>query len=183
MKNAVGNLLIVFLIVLNACANENDKKIKSNSTQTMQQEVNTEPNYHYKITPPKGWSVNDTTYNGLKVRLINAPDSLIMDNPIINILIASMENRVVDSFMTRNMNYLTKNGEGIILLEKGDINISTINARWFTYIKEQNGVKRDMINYIIPLKGFAYMITGGTNAGTMSKYRSTFDKIAKSFEG
>jgi hypothetical protein len=44
-------------------------------------------------------------------------------------------------------------------------------------------VIRDMINYIIPYHGFAYMITAGSNAGSMYKYRTTFDNIAKSFRG
>ena len=87
-----------------------------------------------------------------------------------------------NDFTTRNMNNLKANMEGITLLERDTINISTISAQWFTYTKEQNGIVRDMINYIIPVGGFAYMITCGTNKGSMQKYRSIFDQIARSFK-
>lgn len=110
-----------------------------------------------------------------------APDSLDYERPRVNILISSMEGREIDNFTARNMNSLKENMQGIILLEKDTINISSISARWFTYTKEQNGVVRDMINYIIPVRGFAYMITCGTNKGSMKKYRLIFDQIARSF--
>ena len=124
----------------------------------------------------------DTVMEGLKVRLIKGPESMAADNPFVNVVVVSMEGRRIDDFTQRNIDYLMRNRKGIAFLEKGEIDISAISARWFTYTKTQDGVTRDMINYIIPVKGFAYMITCGINAGRMDKYRSTFDKIARSFK-
>jgi len=93
-----------------------------------------------------------------------------------------MEGKEIDDFTTTNMNYLKANMPEIALQDRGSINVSAINARWFTYTKEQNGVLRDMINYIIPVREFAYMITCGTNKGSMIKYRAIFDQIAQSFK-
>lgn len=140
-----------------------------------------DPNYNYKIDLPVGWGMSDTTMQGLRCRFILAPTSLDNDKPRANIVIASMEGRETDDFTTRNMDYLKENIAGTVILERGSIKISSINARWFTYTKEQNGVVRDMINYIIPVRRFAYMLTCGTNTGSMKKYRPIFDRIAKSF--
>ena len=67
------------------------------------------------------------------------------------------------------------------MLDKGSLDVSAISARWFRYTKQQNGMTRDMIIYTIPLNGFAYMITCGTNLRVyMGKYRASFDEIARS---
>lgn len=161
MKNPFSSLALLCLLTLYSCT----------------------PNFNYSIIPPAGWTMYDTTMQGLKMRLIYAPDSLAADAPLVNVIVASMDGRRVDDFTHRNMAYLQENRAGIIILEKGSIDVSGIDARWFTYTKEQDGIVRDMINYIIPLKGFAYMITCGTKAGTMPAYRRTFDEIAMSFKG
>lgn len=142
-----------------------------------------EPNYNYRITVPDDWFTLDTAIEGLSVRYIKTHNAPTKESPMGNVVIAFMENRPLDEFTTRNIHYLRSNMSGITLLGQGDFTANEIRAKWFTYTKDQNGIKRDMINYIIPLQGFAYMITCGANAGYMPKYRSTFDKIAASFRG
>ncbi len=114
---------------------------------------------------------------------MKSQDAPASENPLVNILVADMEKKNIADFTETNMAYLQKNMPGVAIKEKGSIAVQSIEARWFTYTKEQNGVKREMINYIIPLHGVAYMITCGTNAGTMKKYRPVFDKIVHSFKG
>jgi len=121
--------------------------------------------------------------DGTRIRFILPPQSLNADYPACNIIIASMEGRNIEDFTTRNMNYLKSHMPGILILERGTIDSTMYNGQWFTYTKEQNGIVRDMINYIIPQKGFAYMITCGSKKGSMNKYRVMFDKIARSFKG
>ena len=118
----------------------------------------------------------------MRIRFLISPKSLSADYPAANILIASMEGRNIYDFTTRNMNYLKSNMPGTIILERGNMDSTVSNGQWFTYTKEQNGIVRDMINYIIPQNGFAYMITCGSNKGSINKYRATFDKIAKSLK-
>lgn len=152
---------------------------KNNPASHLQTRQN--PNYDYKIDAPQGWSMYDTTIQNLKCRFIIGPDSLDSDKPRVNIVIASMGGSEIDDFTRQNINYLKETMQETVLLERGAINISSIDARWVTYTREQNGVVRDMINYIIPFRGFAYMVTCGTNKGSIKKYRSIFDQIARSF--
>jgi len=144
-----------------------------------------EPNFNYTVSVPEGWTKHDTVLQNLKIRLMYGPDSLANDRPAVNILVSSMNGEDFDVFVYNNMMQL-KNGNAqriIIIGQKGDMDIPGIHAKFFTYYMEQGDSKRDMINYIIPLNGFAYMITCGTNAGTMHKYRTLFDNIALSFKG
>ena len=183
MTDRSFSILVLFLLSFSSCQGpttpQNDKP-----TQTIQLATNQEPNYNYVIKVPKGWSIRDTTMkDGLRIRFFLPPQSLNADYLSGNVLIASMEGRNISDFTTRNMNYLKSNMSGITILERGNIDSSVYNGQWFTYTNEQNGVTGDMINYIIPLNGFAYMITCGTTKGHMNKYRGIFDKIARSFKG
>jgi hypothetical protein len=172
-------LFIVFTIACVGCGSKSRKP--GDALTRAMQPANSAPDFNYIVDVPAGWSRLDTFMQGLNIRLLRAPDSLVEVNPVANILISSMNGRNIDAFTEANIEYLLRNLEQGYLLEKGKIDIGDSSARWFTYYREENGVKRDMINYIIPSVGFAYMITGGVNAGHMNKYRPVFDGIAQSF--
>lgn len=183
MRDISSSLFVFFILLFSSCQSRTTKIKKVDTEQNIQSETIPGPNYNYTIEAPENWIIHDTIMDGLRIRFLLAPQSLNSDNPAVNVLIASMEGRNISDFTTRNMNYLQSNMPGITISGRGNIDSSVYNGQWFTYVKEQNDIVRDMINYIIPLNGFAYMITCGTNKGGMSKYRRTFDKIANSFKG
>jgi len=184
LTNKLFAFFIFSLFVFCSCQSQPTKEQNTNTIQQTPTVVINEPNYNYKIVAPQGWTIRDTTMQGgLKIRLLISPQSLESDYPAGNVLIASMEGRNIDEFTNRNINYLKSNMPGITILERGNIDAAENDGRWFTYTKEQNGIVRDMVNYIIPLNGFAYMITCGSNKGSIDKYRATFDNIVKSFKG
>ena len=160
MKNVCYSLLILSLLTLLSCAR---------------------PNFKFRVKPPPGWTMSETVMQNLKVRLLLAPDSLAKEGARVNIIVVSMNGRHIDDFTVRNMDYLKTSSDSVVLMERGSIHISSNTVPWFTYTKIQNGIKRELINYIIPYKGFAYMITCGTNEGYINKYRPIFDEVAKSF--
>ena len=121
--------------------------------------------------------------DGMLIRFLLPPAELHTDYPTGNILVANMEERNIDDFTSSNINYLEANMPGVTILDKGVFNAAGAQGRWFTYTKVQNGIKRDMINYIIPSNGFAYMVTFGSNQGSFNKYRRLFDDIARSVKG
>jgi PsbP-like protein len=178
--------LIIGLAIFSSCSTNNkvktvDKKGLNETKPVVATEIQPGPDYNYILKPLPGWIMFDTTIQGLDIRFLIGPPSSAKENLFGNIVIAAMGKKEIDAFTESNMNYLNANEGGIDLLEKGKINIDSIDSRWFTYTKSQNGITRDMINYLIPLKGFSYMITFGTNKGRMSTYRPIFDKIAKTF--
>lgn len=183
MTTKISFILVTCIILLSSCKNQTSKETQVNPGESKQTVKPAEPNFNYTVEPPQNWTLYDTVIQGLKIRFVYPPASLSEDNPMVNIIITHMEGRNIDDFTFRNMDYLKGNLPGTVLLERGNIDTTKNAGQWFTYIKEQNGITRDMINYIIPLNGFAYMITCGTNKGTMAKYRLTFDRVAKSFKG
>ena len=184
MTNRLFSIFIFLIFFFSSCQSQTTSKQNIDTSQSTQPAINQEPNYNYAVDVPNDWTIRDTTMqDGLRIRFLLPPQSLQTDYPAGNVLIASMEGLNIDDFTTRNINYLKSNMPGVIILERGKIDSTTYNGQWFTYTKEQNGIVRDMINYIIPLNGFAYMITCGSNKGSINKYRATFDRIAKSFKG
>lgn len=184
MTNRLFSFFIFFIFLLSSCKSQTTSKQNLDTTQSTQAGTSQEPNFNYTVDLPHNWTIRDTIMQGgLRVRFLLPPESLKTDYPAGNVLITIMNGQNINDFTTNNVNYLKKNMSGIIILERGNIDSTMYNGQWYTYTKDQNGEVRDMINYIIPLNGFAYMITCGTKKGSMNKYRETFDKIAKSFKG
>jgi hypothetical protein len=179
----LSSILILSTFIFSSCQNQTTTKRNEDTTEQSQDVTNHSPDFNYHIDVPEGWTTLDSIMqDGMRIRFLFSPQSLRGDYPAGNILIASMEGRDIEDFTNRNINYLESNLPGILILERGKVDSSKYNGQWFTYMKEQNGTTRDMINYIIPINGFAYMITFGTNKGSIGKYRQTFDKIARSFK-
>jgi hypothetical protein len=184
MTDRLYSVLVLSLLLCSSCQSQIVAKQDSNTIESKRIDRNQVPNFNYTIEVPENWTTLDTIMqDGLRVRLLLPPKLLRTDYPAGNVFVVRMGGQEIDDFTITNINYLKANMSGITILEKGNIDSSLYNGQWYTYIKEQNGIVREMINYIIPLNGFAYMITCGTNMGSMNKYRDTFDKIAKSFKG
>jgi len=183
MADRLFLILVLSVLILSSCQSQTTNKQRVDTTQSIQVGTNQGPNFNYVIEVPEQWTIRDTIMQDMRIRFLLPPPSLNADYPAGNVIIASMEGRNINDFTTRNMSYLKLNMPGIIILDRGNMDSSIYNGQWFTYTKEQNGIVREMINYIIPLNGFAYMITCGTMKGSMNKYRATFDKIARSLKG
>jgi hypothetical protein len=172
---------VLCTVVFLNCHN-NSKKTNDPLPGTSTSYLNEGPDYNYTVEVPDGWTTLDTSINGLNIRFLRNPVSPANENPVVNILIASMNGKDIETFTESNISYLLKNSGYDHLVEKGKFEVGGTSARWFTYYREDNGTRRDMINYIIPSGNFAYMITGGVNAGGMKTYRPVFDGIARSFK-
>jgi hypothetical protein len=171
--------IFICLVISSSCGTNNRANITGKSAATT--EPTAEPDYNYIIRLESGWGMYDTVVNDLQLRVILAPARLDMDKPRGNIVIAKMNIPGIDEFTTANENNLKRDMPGVLLLKEGKMDIAGIDTRWFTYTRTQDGITRDMINYIIPSNGFAYMITFGSNAGTMGKYRQAFDNMVHTF--
>ncbi|HTO14659.1 MAG TPA: PsbP-related protein [Edaphocola sp.] len=182
MTDKLFSILIFSIFISSSSQSQTRTNQISDTSQASQNITEQQPNFNYVVEVPDDWTIRDTVMlDSMRIRFLFSPQSLSADYPAGNILVVSMEGRNIDDFTTRNINYLQSNMPGIVILERGNIDSTIYNGEWFTYTKEQNGVARDMINYIIPLNGFAYMITCASNKGSIDKYRTTFDKIAHSF--
>ncbi len=171
-------MLAVTVSLLPSCGNREEKKVAQPATTVVEQR---EPNFNFTLAAPPGWRMTDTVVEGLHLRLVRCPANEVESGAVLNVVAVHRGNTSLDTFLQRNMTYLQTNMEGVVIGDKGTFTASGIEGRWFAYTKVNNGQKREMVNYILPVDEFAYMLTAGSNTGTMSKYREVFDGIAKSF--
>lgn len=175
---------LVIIMAISACQNSTTKDVVIDTSLPATPGVMPGPNFNYTIAVPEGWTTRDTVMQeGMRIKLISAPASMKADDPLGNVLISGMDGKRVSDFMASNMNYLETNMPGVKILEHGAMEEALDKGRWYTYTKDQNGKVRDMINYIIPSKGYAYMFTFGVKHGSMPRYREIFDNIVRSFKG
>ena len=177
-------IFVLLFFIFSSCQSQTTVKQNSDTSNSVPKNLpNHEPNFNYIVEVPDSWAIYVTVMQeGLKVRFLFPQQKLQPDLPNGNVLITWMDGKNIDDFTDNNIRYLKANMPGITIINKGSIDSTEYGGQWYTYTKEQNGVVRDMINYIIPYDGFAYMITCGCNKGSMEKYRAAFDKIAKSFK-
>lgn len=161
---------IVCYIHANSCKNKKEST-KAYSSATVFENFG-QPDFNFIVRVSKGWMMYGTVLQGLRVRILNNNPRLhTRESALVNIIIVSMEGKRIDTFVKENSEYLVEHMEGVDLITQGSIPVSNTNSKWVTYSKEQAGVRRDMINYVIHINGNTYMITCGTKAGTMGKYR------------
>ena len=154
-------LLLVFLLFVVACNNADP--------------------LDYSITPPDGWEMYDTVMLEREVRIIQGPDSTMDDaRPFMNVIVQPMR-KSLGQFTQSNMGNLKRDGNKVMIQSTGSVQIKNVVANWFTYTNEHKGVKRECVNYIIPVDGYAYMVTAGVNAGYMDMYAQTFDDVVQTF--
>lgn len=83
--------LIIGLIIFSACSTNNktksaDKKGLNEIKPALASEILAEPDYNYIIKPLPGWTMFDTTIQGLDIRILLGPPSLAKENLFGNIV-------------------------------------------------------------------------------------------------
>lgn len=183
MKSAILFVSLLCTFCCSLC--QNTKKPTTQDTNFETDKIRNQqlPNFNYSVKLPENWITVDTVMgDGLRIKFLIAPQILDSDLPRGNVLISFMNGDNLNYFTTKNIENLKSTTAGIVILERGNLDSCLYGCEWFTYTKEQNGKIREMINYIIPYRGYAYMITCGVNRGVISKYRLIFDQIAQSIK-
>ncbi|NTS43924.1 hypothetical protein HRG84_23795 [Flavisolibacter sp. BT320] len=138
-------------------------------------------NLNYVFDLPSNWYRLDTSMQGVKLCFLMQKDDSGGYNPIVNVSTESMHGKTHENYVMGTKAYLANNMEGIDLLKNGELEINGHPCLWFTYNRTQNGVKREMIYYSVPINGISYNITAGVNETGMERYKMVFANIIRSF--
>lgn len=135
----------------------------------------------YRIKPPAGWGVDDAVLMDNDVRIITPPlERAGGARPAVNIIVQPLT-KPIDEFTEANIRYLEEHGNNAFKVQQGIVDINGITASWFSYTNDTGLKERECVNYIIPVDGFAYMITCGVSKGYMDAYADTFDAMVQTF--
>ena len=135
----------------------------------------------FSIDAPTGWQKSDTAVNGIQIIFFLGPtiDNGFREN--MNVLSESMQGRSLDSYFYASIssmgNYLQNFSAGA----KGELDIDGIHCKWLQYTHQLNGFDIDVIWYVIPKNGIAYLITCSALKGRIEAYRAKFEEAIKTF--
>ncbi|MFM2048318.1 MAG: hypothetical protein RI955_866, partial [Bacteroidota bacterium] len=119
----------------------------------------------------------------MKMTFLIGPDSTHQLFPRINVLNETMRNESIEEYIKGNRKNLENDVAFTVTFnEEGIINTAERNIYWYSYTKDYNNIKREMMFYSIPVNGISYCFTAGVGIGGMQYYRSQFDTIVKSFK-
>ena len=138
-------------------------------------------NLNYVFDLPGNWYRVDTSMQGVKICFLMQKHDSDGYNAIVNVTTESMHGKTHENYVMGTKTYLANNMEGIDLLKNGKIEVNGRPCLWHTYNRTQNGLKREMIYYSIPINGISYNISAGVNERGMERYKMIFDNIIRSF--
>jgi hypothetical protein len=138
---------------------------------------------NYTIDVPEGWTTAHTTYSGINYYMMGAPKTEDDPNTNINVITESLHNLSLDDYREKAIESLKQAIPDANILQRGDIETTDgLKGNWYQYTMAPAGVTANLVSYIFPHNNIAYIVTAGTQLKDAARYRSTFDRIAKSIK-
>jgi hypothetical protein len=180
----VFSVIIFLILIAGACksnyrkaADEIASKIPPSEAVNMNAGKET-----YTIYVPDGWSTKYKREYGVEYYFISAPKTIDNPNTNINVTTEFMQDLSLEDYAELTVTSIKNNIPGANILDQGSIIANGLEGRWYCYQMETQGIKATLTSYIFPKNGVAYIITAGTQTKDASKFKATFDTVAKSFK-
>lgn len=175
---------IFFLIIAAACKSKSNYRkaadeIAANSQGTTNMNAGKR---NYSLYIPEGWTSEHRNAYGVDCYFILAPKTATDPNTNINVVTEYMQNLGLDEYKARTIESIKKAIPSASILAQGDINANGLKGGWYSYSMVPQGIEATLVCYIFPQDSVAYIITAGTQTKDASRYRSTFDSVARSFK-
>ena len=136
---------------------------------------------NYIVQVPYGWTTEDKEAYGIKYYYLRAPKTMDDPNTNINVTTEFMEGLTLDDYLAATIQSIKDNIPSATILDQGEIVANGLKGVWYSYDMKPQGIDATLVSYIFPKDNVAYILTGGTQTKDFLKYRSTFDRVAKSF--
>jgi hypothetical protein len=183
MKKIIFILSAIACIYTTACKNNPQpsqaEKILKEAAKNQSLNISRK---EYVVNVPAGWREIDTSIQGIKAYIIYAPEDGSNVHSNLNIVNESMKDYSLDDYVKADLNTIQSSIPSYKELGQGDFETdSHVKAKWIHSSYIMNGFNLESIQYIIPIDGIAYALTGTSATRNFDKYKNDFDTIAKSF--
>jgi len=173
---------LLFLTLALACNTKKQPKTAEEVLSSINKTNLNKGSQDYHLDTPDGWTTEHKTIQGINYYYIIAPNTGEVPSPNINLLTESMEGVTLKEYISKSLSSLEKVLPTSKVIANGDFEANGIQGAWYNYTMEMQGVKADLMAYVIPSNGIAYVITGICPPDKKAKYRPIFDAVAKSFK-
>ena len=183
MKN-LSFLLLAGLLTMTACQSNGKKKP---SAEELMEKASKNPGANagsskFEISAPAGWEKKDTLMNGIQITYMLSPMAEGNFRANINIVTQSMGDKTPDSYFDLNLSQMGKYLQNYSAGKNGEKQINGLPAKWMTYSHTMTGNDIEVLAYIVPKDGIAYIISCSAPKGTLNKYQASFDESVGSFK-
>ncbi|WP_343691601.1 hypothetical protein [Chitinophaga sp.] len=179
MRKIVG---LLFLTLALACNTKKQPKTADEVLSSVNKTNLNKGRQDFHLDTPEGWTTDRKTVQGIDYYYIIAPNTGEVPGTNINMVSESMQGITLKEYITKSMSTLKRLLPTSEIIANGDIEVNGIQGVWYNYTMEMQGVKADLMAYVLPKDGIAYVITGTCPPGKKGKYRPIFDAVAKSFK-
>jgi hypothetical protein len=179
MRKILGLLVLTFAF---ACNNNKQPKTAEDVLSSINKTNLNKGSEDFHLDTPEGWTTDKKTIQGINYYYIISPQTGDVPNPNINLVTESMQGVSLETYITKSLSSLEQILPGSKIVANGDIEANGVKGAWYNYTMEMQGVKADLMAYVYPAGGIAYVITGICTPGKKAKYRPIFDAVAKSFK-
>jgi hypothetical protein len=182
MKHFRLSILAAVLLLASSC----DRLSKHSSPEELMQKAAQSPNMDagagkFSIDRPAGWQKIDTLLNGIHVTLLLGSPGNSNFRPNMSVVTESMHGLSLDSYFDQSLATLGQYLQNFSAGPKGEKDINGIHAKWMQYAHHQNGYDIDVLVYVIPKDGIAYLITCSAPKGQLGQSQAEFDSAVASF--
>jgi hypothetical protein len=176
----ICSLAVVFLFA--AC-----KEKKRPTLKEMLKEAADNPGLNvgagnFNIDAPAGWTKADTSFSGVKMLLMMAPETTTGRRANINVLSEAMQGMSLDKYFDANVTTISGSANQYHFIEKGEKEINGSSFRWLHYsAASPNGTPIEQFLYISSKNNIAYLITCTSFKVQLEKDLLAFDQVLNSF--
>lgn len=179
MKKIVGLLVLTLAL---ACNTKKQPKTAEEVLSSINKTNLNKGSQDYHLDTPEGWTTEHKTIQGINYYYLIAPNTGDVPSPNINLLTESMQGVSLKEYIKKSLSSLKQVLPTSEVKANGDIEANGIEGAWYNYTMEMQGVKADLMAYVFPKDGIAYVITGICPPAKAGKYRPIFDSVAKSLK-
>lgn len=174
-------ILYLFLIVLPLASSEKAPVDNSISTEQLVRYESDEG--RFSIGFPKSWEVVKDVQGRDMMALAPSidPEDLFLEN--VNIIFAKLESPIpVEDYYSFNLQSLRNLLVDYDLEESYDVKIRGRDAKKIIFTHRMGVVNAKVLQYLMLIDGYAYVLTFTADPLDFAKYRQKFEKIAQSFD-
>jgi hypothetical protein len=136
----------------------------------------------YVLDVPAGWETRHQTAYGIDYYFLLAPKTSADPNTNINVMTEGMQHLSLETYLKKTEEQVKLSIPSAVILDEGNITAGGLKGAWYKYSMEPRGIKVTLVCYIFPKDGIAYIITAGTQTRDADRYRSKFDRVARSLK-
>ncbi len=171
-------LLLLFFLAISASPSIQAATDTAFTVKSIPMETFRNPQKGYSFQYPENWIRKDDL-QGVDIFIMAPPQETGQSQANLSVIAELIPKEVnLQTFYDGNIKELLDSNPKIKVLEKGQSMVAGQTAFWIRYLEDE---QLEIIHYFFFSNGYGILITCGATKEAFNQYKTTFDKIVRSF--